>query len=210
MVGKGRSNPLALAVLVCLYEAPMHPYEVSQTLRARHKDESVRLNYGSLYAVIESLHKRGLVAVAETERSGRLPERTIYRITDAGVHELRDWLAELLAVPHKEYPDFEAALSFLPAVAPDEALQLLRDRLERLELAIAGYEAARQLVEKGGLPRLLWVEAELAHARHQAERAFTQALVEEIAGETLDGLAWWRQLHETGGDVEAPWSRAAR
>ena len=32
-----RSNPLALAVLVCLYEKPMHPYEVAQTLRARAK-----------------------------------------------------------------------------------------------------------------------------------------------------------------------------
>ena len=30
-----RSNPLALAVLVCLYERPMHPYEVAQTLRLR-------------------------------------------------------------------------------------------------------------------------------------------------------------------------------
>jgi len=27
------SNPLALAVLACLHERPMHPYEVAQTLR---------------------------------------------------------------------------------------------------------------------------------------------------------------------------------
>ena len=55
-----RSNPLALAVLVCLYEKPMHPYEVAQTLRQRAKQESVRLNYGSLYAVVESLGEEGL------------------------------------------------------------------------------------------------------------------------------------------------------
>src|SRR5580704_13498032 len=47
-----RSNPLALAVLVCLYEKPMHPYEVAQTLRQRAKQESVRLNYGSLYDAV--------------------------------------------------------------------------------------------------------------------------------------------------------------
>ena len=28
------SNPLALAVLGCLTERPMHPYEISTTLRA--------------------------------------------------------------------------------------------------------------------------------------------------------------------------------
>ncbi len=39
-----RSNPLALAVLVCLFEKPMHPYEIAHTLRIREKHESVRLN----------------------------------------------------------------------------------------------------------------------------------------------------------------------
>ena len=63
-----RSNPLALAVLVSLAERPMHPYEVAQTLRQRAKQESVRLNYGSLYAVVEGLERRGLIRA--TGRSG--------------------------------------------------------------------------------------------------------------------------------------------
>ena len=53
MPRRNRSNPLALAVLVSLYEKPMHPYEIAQTLRLRAKHESVRLNYGSLYAVVD-------------------------------------------------------------------------------------------------------------------------------------------------------------
>ncbi len=48
------SNPLALAVLACLFERPMHPYEMASTMRERHKDESIKLNYGSLYTVTES------------------------------------------------------------------------------------------------------------------------------------------------------------
>ncbi len=55
MAARGRSNPLALAVLACLFERPMHPYEVAQTLRHRAKHESVRLNYGSLYDVVDAL-----------------------------------------------------------------------------------------------------------------------------------------------------------
>lgn len=196
MAGRGRSNPLALAVLVCLYERPMHPYEVSQTLRTRHKDESVRLNYGSLYAVVESLQKRGLIEAAETERSGRLPERTIYRITDDGANELHDWLAELLALPKKEYPDFEAALSFLPALVPDEAVALLEERIERLEVVLAGLVAARQLVEQSGLARLFWVESEYALELHTLELAFARRLVHEIRSGTLDGLTWWREVHD--------------
>ena len=36
----------------------MHPYEISQTLRTRAKHKSIRLNYGSLYGVVESLERK--------------------------------------------------------------------------------------------------------------------------------------------------------
>src|SRR5581483_1043529 len=98
------------------------------TLRQRHKDDSVRLNYGSLYAVVGSLERRGLIAADGTAREGRLPERTVYSITDTGRVEAHDWLAELISQPVKEYPAFEAGLSFLPALPPDEALALLQER----------------------------------------------------------------------------------
>src|SRR3984957_1959640 len=128
MARSPRSNPLALAVLACLYERPMHPYEVAQTLRSRAKHESVRLNYGSLYGVVELLEKRGFVSARETVREGRRPERTIYEITDSGARELNDWLSDLVATPVKEYLQFEAALSFLPVLPPDGAAEVLQER----------------------------------------------------------------------------------
>ena len=93
------SNPLALAILGCLTERPMHPYEISTTLRERGKEGSIKLNYGSLYAVVESLQKHHLIEAQETTREGRRPERTVYAITPAGVEEFEDWLAELLSTP---------------------------------------------------------------------------------------------------------------
>ena len=55
------SNPLALAVLALLFERPMHPYEMASTLKHRHKHESIKLRYGTLYTVIELLIARGLI-----------------------------------------------------------------------------------------------------------------------------------------------------
>ena len=78
------ANPLALAVLCCLTERPMHPYEISTALRSRGKELSIKLNYGSLYSVVESLQKHGLIRSVEKTREGRRPERTVYEITDAG------------------------------------------------------------------------------------------------------------------------------
>src|SRR5579862_2249557 len=177
---RARSNPLSLAVLACLYEKPMHPYEVAQTLRERAKHDSVRLNYGSLYSVVESLERRRLIVAQETVREGRRPERTVYAITDAGAREFVDWLSELVAEPVKEYPQFEAALSFLAALPPDDALELLRTRVNRLELSVAQHHAALQRVQEFGLPRVFEIETEYHLRLVQAELEWVRAFVKEI------------------------------
>ena len=204
MASRNRSNPLALAVLLSLFERPMHPYEVATTLRRRRKDDSVRLNYGSLYSVVTSLERRGLIAELETEREGRLPERTVYRLTDPGRIEAHDWLAELLSTPIHEYPAFVAALSFLPALPPSEAVALLAQRAASLELQLAQARGARELLETRGLPRLLWVEAEFATVLCEAELDYVRRLIRDISEERLDGIEWWRAIHESEGPPPPP------
>src|ERR1700716_1801278 len=139
------ANPLALAVLALLFERPMHPYEMAVTLKDRHKEESIKLRYGSLYTVIDLLLARGFIAAKATSREGKRPERTVYALTAAGLDELRDWLRELLRDPAKEYPPFEAGLCLLPVLPPDEAVSLLRQRA--LQLSGTGWQMAAQLAE---------------------------------------------------------------
>src|SRR5258708_37356005 len=103
------NNPLALAVLACLFERPMHPYEIASTLRERGKDQSIKLNYGSLYTVVDALQQHRLIVAHETEREGRRPERTISRLTHAGPRELIDWVIALLTTPANEFTRFAAA-----------------------------------------------------------------------------------------------------
>jgi DNA-binding PadR family transcriptional regulator len=209
MPPRKRSNPLALAVLTCLYERPMHPYEMAQTLRSRAKHESVRLNYGSLYGVVESLERQGLVRAVETFRQGRRPPRTVYEITDAGRTEMDDWLSQLLSVPIKEFPQYEAALSFLPGVPPDEAVTLLRRRCEAIEVRLDQLQASEEVASKRGLPRLFSIEGEYEMALLRTELEFTRSLIADIEAGSLSGLDEWRSWHDQGfvpggGDVPAP------
>ena len=187
-----RSNPLALAVLVCLYEKPMHPYEVAQTLRTRAKEQSVRLNYGSLYAVVESLEKKGFIKATGTVREGKRPQRTVYEITDEGSIEMTDWLTELIGTPNKEYPAFQAGLSFLPALDPDDALAALRHRAEALTMKLVAMRGAMQAATDAGLPRIFELESEYEERTLSAEYAFVRALVEEMENGALEGLELWR------------------
>ncbi len=204
MAPRNRSNPLALAVLICLFERPMHPYEVATTLRQRHKHESVRLNYGSLYAVVESLDRRGLIAPRETAREGRLPERTVYEITDAGRVEAHDWLTDLIATPVNDYTAFEAALSFLPAVPPTDVVSLLQERAQLLQVEIAQAHAMQEVAEKAGLWRLFWVESEFRTILRQAELDYVKRLISEIESGSLEGFDWWTKVHEGDGPITPP------
>jgi DNA-binding PadR family transcriptional regulator len=201
---KNRANPLALAVLVCLAEQPRHPYEVATTLRQRQKHESVRLNYGSLYGVVESLERRGLIEAQETKRSGRLPERTVYRLTDSGRIEVHDWLTDLLSTPVKEYPAFQAALSFLPALPPADVATLLHERAQHLQAQLAQAAATRELAQKAGLPRLFWVEGEFDAVLREAELGYVRQLISDIESGALDGTAWWREMHARASGEPPP------
>jgi DNA-binding PadR family transcriptional regulator len=204
MAARTRNNPLALAVLALLWERPMHPYEMSMTLRERRKDESVRLNFGSLYSVVDSLVKHGLIEAASTEREGNRPTRTVYRLTDAGGTEAIDWLSDLVRTPVKEFPQFEAALSFLPMLGPDDVARLLRMRITTLQLHVTNVDAAREAARAQGLPRIFVLEADYESVVLHAELDFVVGLEASITDGTLDGVAMWRELHTraAGGRLE--------
>ena len=190
------ANPLALAVLSCLWERPMYPYEMTTVMRERGKEDSIRLNFGSLYAVIKSLEKHGFIAVAQTEREGNRPERVVYEITDAGRREADEWLQELIGVPVKEYPAIETGLSLLPMLPPDVATTLLDARLAALDDEIADRRAATASGgEAQSVPELFLIEFQYRQAVLAAERDFVAALLSRIRDRSLGGIEMWEQLH---------------
>ncbi|HET9142898.1 PadR family transcriptional regulator [Actinophytocola sp.] len=203
------SNPLALAVLGLLIEKPMHPYEMSSTMRERVKEASIKLNYGSLYSVVDALQRHGLIEVRETVREGRRPERTVYAITDPGRTEFVDWLSELVSVPVKEYTQFEAALSLLPGLPPDEVLRLLTTRRSRLESELIGTQAILDRMTDQGM-YLLAIELDYVQELRKAELGFVERVIKWIQNGTLGGITFWRQAYE-GGEMPSAedWQRAA-
>ncbi|MFJ4370247.1 helix-turn-helix transcriptional regulator [Streptomyces chartreusis] len=190
-------NPLALAVLTTLWQKPMHPYEIAQTLRQQGKDASTKINYGSLYTVVQNLEKHGFVEVTEVQKQGNRPERTVYGLTEAGREEMTEWLSDLMAVPAKEYPIFETALSLMGALPPDEVVRLLEERVKALEVqAASGRGALEKLCET--LPRLFLVETEYQLHMVEAQTEWVRGFLEEIRKGTLPGVEPWRRYHETG------------
>jgi DNA-binding PadR family transcriptional regulator len=187
------SNPLALAVLVLLYERPMHPYEMATTMRERGKEKSIRLNYGSLYTIIEQLLREKFIAVREILKAGKRPEKTIYNLTPAGETELLDWMRELVSSPVKEYLQFEAALSLLPVLPPEEVVDLLQIRIGLLQKTIQGFDEEDRLCREMGLPRLFSLEREYYKAVTLAEYKFSKDLMADIRRDAGGMRSMWTE-----------------
>ena len=82
--GQGRffgPGEVRLALLSMLGEAPMHGYELMKRLEER-SGGIYRASAGTVYPTLQQLEDEGLVA-SETEDG-----KKIYRLTDAGRHEL--------------------------------------------------------------------------------------------------------------------------
>ncbi|MFI7117588.1 PadR family transcriptional regulator [Amycolatopsis sp. NPDC049868] len=195
-------NLLALAILSTLNERPMHPYEMASVLKSRGKDRDMGIKWGSFYTVVGNLRKHGLIEAAESGRDGARPERTVYRITDAGRDEMLDWLRELLAGLAPEEPKFVAGLSVMGWLGPDEVVALFRTRLAALEEDIAATRAelARLLEE---IPRLVLLETEYHLAIRVAEAEWVRSIMGELTSGSMPGLAQWRALVAERGSTRS-------
>src|SRR6201989_3717197 len=136
-----RSSPLALTVLALLQYQPLHPYGIQRLHKEGGKAQVVTAEQRtSLYRTIERLLAAGLIAVRETGRDPRYPERTVYEVTEAGRQTARRWLEEMLAEPRQEYPEFPAALSHPLMLGPAELIEVLERRARRLTAALAAVD----------------------------------------------------------------------
>lgn len=188
-------NLLALAVLGYLTQRPMHPYELSRTLRDNDDARSFKFSHGSLYMVFGQLSKAGLIVEQETRREGQRPERTLYAITEAGRTEFREWLGHLLAEPRHEYPHFVAALAMIAALPPDQVVDLLRDRLTRLA---AQRSACQEVIDQSlaaELHPLFLVEEEYRIAMLDAETAFVTRFIDQITDPEAGWGPLWTHFH---------------
>jgi DNA-binding PadR family transcriptional regulator len=172
----------------------MHPYLMQQLIKERGKEKVINMERrASLYQTISQLQQAGLIRVRETVRSERRPERTVYELTDEGSQTLQDWLREALSTPAKEFPEFPAAISFLPLLSLDDALQQLETRADTLVGMLRQVEASLR-ASSSTVPRLFLLEDEYLRTALEAELSWVRSLVEDLRGGRLTwNEAWLRQ-----------------
>jgi DNA-binding PadR family transcriptional regulator len=145
---------------------------------------------------VQNLERNGYLEPIGVTRQGARPERTVYQITDAGRDELVAWTRELIAGPEAEHTRFVAGLSVLAVLTPQDVIDLLRRRLERLTQSVDSLTA--QLEEASDVPRLFLIEDEYRIAMTLAEANWTRSLLDELSAGSFPHLDGWRSWHESG------------
>jgi DNA-binding PadR family transcriptional regulator len=168
----------------------MHPYEMKQTMLERGQHRAIPVKQASIYDTVERLFRAGFIEPVVTNREGRRPERTIYRLTASGAVELDSWLRQLLEEPTREYPRFGAALMFLGALRQkEEAIKVFERRAIAYEAEIASVDTMLRALP-AELPRLFTIEDEYAQAMRRAELGWLRRTI----GELKEGSLEWPQM----------------
>lgn len=189
-----RRSPLGVVILAALAEQPMHAYRIHSLIRSRGKDRVVNVRgRASIYQSIERLRRLGLIAVRESDRVDRRPERTVYEITEAGRETTKSWLREMIVDTENEFPEFLVAVSFLASLTPTEAREQLALRAEARQALLAQVRA--ELAAATEVPRLFLLEEELRVVTVEAELGWLRSVITDLeSGRLTWDDVWLREI----------------
>lgn len=121
-----------MVLLGALAQGPAHGYEIKAKLARWYMNWWADVQSGAIYAALQRLEREGLIEKAGSERAGRRPVRTIFRITEEGSAELRRLLTQAWSGLHRFSRPIDIALSFYAALPRAEIKELLDGRLVAL------------------------------------------------------------------------------
>ncbi|WP_260704819.1 PadR family transcriptional regulator [Edaphobacter flagellatus] len=193
-IKSSKRSPVGLAVLTMLYEAPMHPYRMQQLIKERGKDEVINVGQrASLYQTINRLERDGLIVARRVTREENRPERTVYELTAMGEQAMFEWMRQILSTPSKDFPEFPAALSFLPVLTPSDAQRQLVQRVVALEAELKRIDD--ELAKVTFLPRLFLLEIELLRESLVTELKWVRSVVSDLrSGKLTWSKAWLHKM----------------
>lgn len=174
-----RLTPLGVMALALLAEGDMHPYEMIRLLRIRREDRLVTITNGTMYHTVARLERAGLVAEVGVDRAGNRPERTTYRVTDAGARAVVEWVRREL--PRIDRPaEFRIALAEAHNLDRDEVIALLAERRGLLAAARAELADAHRLAQLKGVPAQYLLEVDRETAMLAADLEWLDGVVARL------------------------------
>ena len=140
-----------LIVLGMLKKEPMSAYDIQKLVEYRNISKWVKISTPSIYKKSVQLEKKGFVK-GSIVKEGKMPEKVIYSLTDAGQEEFEKLMLEIAAKPIRIFLDFNAVIVNLDSLS-SENRKLCIDSIEENIKELKSY-LEQNIHEKENLPEI--------------------------------------------------------
>ena len=138
------SSDADIVLLSLLAEQPRHGYDLDRVIEQRGYRQWTSLAFSSVYYLLKRLSERGLLEPDE----GSQGRRTVFRVTDAGRHELRNAASARVLSPAPPSAGVLPALNAYPRLDDPALVALLAQRAEALLGRLDELRALRAQVDE--------------------------------------------------------------
>lgn len=119
-------STIDLIVLGILKKEPMGAYDIQKLVEYRNISKWVKISTPSIYKKAIQLEEKGLIK-AEIVKEGKMPEKTIYSLTDIGNKEFEKLMFEISAKPLHIFLDFNAVIVNLDGLSSENQKLCITD-----------------------------------------------------------------------------------
>ena len=117
-----------LIVLGMLKRESLSAYDIQKLVEYRNISKWVKISTPSIYKKVIQLEEKGLIT-SRTEKEGKMPEKAVYSLTDAGNEEFEKLMIEISCKPINIFLDFNAVIVNLENMAKEQQRECL-DNIE--------------------------------------------------------------------------------
>ncbi|NIM98840.1 MAG: hypothetical protein GTO24_12410 [candidate division Zixibacteria bacterium] len=121
-----------LVVLGLLNQKPMHGYQLHQEIEKTGMELWAEVNLSSIYNTLNRLEDKEMVE-AKREKPGKMPERSVYRITKKGREELALLLEQTLRDKRMHPSNLVVGVAFIKGLPRKKALDCLKLKKEMMQ-----------------------------------------------------------------------------
>ena len=113
-----------LIVLGMLKRESLSAYDIQKLVEYRNISKWVKISTPSIYKKVIQLEEKGLIT-SRTEKVGKMPEKAVYSLTDAGNEEFERLMIEISCKPINIFLDFNAVIVNLESMAKEQQRECL-------------------------------------------------------------------------------------
>ena len=117
-----------LIVLGMLKRESLSAYNIQKLVEYRNISKWVKISTPSIYKKVIQLEEKGFIT-SRMEKEGKMPEKAVYSLTDAGNEEFEKLMLEISCKPINIFLDFNAVIVNLESMEKEQQRECL-DNIE--------------------------------------------------------------------------------